>query len=152
MLSGVSMEESVFLLIQVVSSIQFLVAVGLRSPFPYCQLRVVPSFWRPTACLCPWPLYPNFKTSSGRLSPSHDLTLSCLSFPYLLFCLPLLLLRAHAISLSPLKIIWNNLPKLRINLNSICKVSFAMQTQVPDVDNLGRGGVILPTTWWHQYI
>ena len=43
LLSGVSGKESVLLLIRVVGSIQFLAAAGLRPPFPYCQLRDVPS-------------------------------------------------------------------------------------------------------------
>ena len=103
LLSRVSGKESVLLLNWVVCSIQFLSAAGLRSPFPYCQLRGVSSLWGSPACFHSWLPYSTFKTSNGRLSSSHDLTLSCFSFPSLLFCLPVSFLRAHIVSPSPLR-------------------------------------------------
>ena len=102
-LSRVSGKESVLLLIWVVCSFQFLAAAGLRSPFPYCQLRAVPSLWGSPACFHSWLPYSTFKTSNGRLSPSHDLALSCFSFPYRLFCLPVSFLRAYIVLPSPLR-------------------------------------------------
>ena len=103
LLSRVSGKESVLLLNWVVCSIQFLLAAGLRSPFPCCQLRGVSSLWGSPTCFHSWLPYSTFKTSNGRLSSSHDLTLSCFSFSYLLFCLPVSFLRAHIVSPSPLR-------------------------------------------------
>ena len=102
LLSGVSGKESVLLLIRVVGSIQFLAAAGLRPPFPYCQLRDVPSLWGSPACFHSWLPYSTFKTSDGRLSPSHD-WLSPVS-PSLTFSSVFLsFLRAHMVLSSPLR-------------------------------------------------